>query len=179
MITFNTQFNVNESNIDKALDKFMAAQEMLSLPLVITDTWFRDGKPIPHQLVANAMWAYEKKHAGRHPGISFVVGDPGQQTLLSHLTQVCKVEERTVRDAIDKAMNDLEARGFSTPRYSLKDHVLAIESGEGKQAREFAKIIDTARNTGRANALAHQLKHYQHYFDVITWQWVYNTVRFT
>lgn len=184
MITFNTRHTVDEPNIDRALHKLMAAHIRLGTPLVITDTWLQDGKPIPQSVCQIAIWRYERKHGGRHPGISFVVGDQGMQTLISNLTRVCKVEERTVRDAIDKAMHDIEARGFATPRYSITKPVAQIPytdtplcPGTGRQAHAFDEMRRPSMSV--PDALRHQLAHYQCYFDVREWNWIYNTVRFT
>ncbi|KKL90820.1 hypothetical protein LCGC14_1900850 [marine sediment metagenome] len=157
MITFNTRHTIDEKYIDNALHKLVTAHARLGLPLVITDTWYLDGKPIPHQHVLNAIWLYERLHGGKHGGVSFTTSSsPTMQTLLDGLTQLCKKEE------------------FNTPRYSLvkEDNHTASRSfhtakpGPARQSRAFAKMHPTAA----------ALRHYAHYFDVLTWRWVYNTV---
>lgn len=192
MITFNTQHSIDELNLDKALHKLMAAHVALGIPLVITDTWFLDDKPLPHQLVANAIWRYEKQHAGSHPNVDFSVSSsPAMDTLLSHLTQLCNA-----------------AGEFATPRYSLKgvfqDHPTELptpfqdyikeaalhpahicEPGAGRQKTAF-DVMEAAhkavwghgdRAAGLTAVQAAMLKQYQSYFDIGTWKWVYNTVR--
>jgi len=162
MITFNTRHTIDEKYIDNALHKLVTAHARLGLPLVITDTWYLDGKPIPHQHVLNAIWRYERLHGGLHEGISFA-HEPLARPLNEVLTQLCK--------NID---NHIQAEEFNTPRYSLvkEDNHTASRSfhtakpGPARQSRAFAKMHPTAA----------ALRHYAHYFDVLTWRWVYNTV---
>ncbi len=151
MIIFNTRHTIDEKYIDNALHKLVTAHARIGMPLVITDTWYLDGKPIPHQHVLNAIWLYERLHGGKHGGVSFTTSSsPAMQTLLDGLTQLCKKEE------------------FNTPRYSLvKEDNHTAEGAFDRQARAFAEMY---------HPTVKALRHYAHYFDVLTWRWVYNTV---
>ena len=47
MITFNTRHSIDDTDLEKALEKLVAAYLRLGVPLVITDTWFLDGRRHP------------------------------------------------------------------------------------------------------------------------------------
>ncbi len=165
MITFNTRHSIDESNLDKALHKLVAAFMQTGTPLVITDTWYLDGKQLPRTLVMNAIWRYLKLHGLQHGGISFA-HEPLALSLNEIITQLCKKEE------------------FKTPRYSLVKENNTAKPVEGRQARAF----DVMRSvmcapehvkSGISATQAAMLRQYQSYFDVLMWRWVYNTVQRT
>lgn len=140
---------VEEDNLSKALCKLITAYAYLNWPLVITDTWLRDGQPIPHDLVHKAIWDYQRSHPHLPAGITIVTSsNPAFDTLIKRLktTGVPKIDPKYTKER------------FSLVRDN-RTHV--APTVDGKQGREFNRM----------------LRHYAHYFDVTTWSWVYNTVR--
>lgn len=154
MIEINCSIGVDEHGLIEALDKLIEAYAYLNWPLVITDTWLRDGQPIPHDIVHKAIWNYQHSHPHLPVGITFSTSsNPGFDTLMKNLVP----DLEAGRLGIDPK--------YTQERFSLirdnRNHV--APPADGKQAREFNRM----------------LQHYAHYFDVTTWRWVYNTVRFT
>jgi len=145
MIEFNCKIPVDEcdSNLTKALCKLIEAYAYLNWPLVIGDTWLRNGQPIPTDLVHKAIWSYRRSHPPLPNGITFALtDDPGFETLLKNLTHCVRQEHPEYKD-----------------KFSL-----TASSMDGRQAEAFAEMVRP------------KLVRYDEYFDVFTWQWVYNTV---
>ena len=146
---------VGSEELSEVLGRLIDAYAYLNWPLVITDRWLRDGQPIPHDLCQKAIWNYQHSHPYIPAGITFSTSsNPGFDTMMKHLVRP------KGRIGIDPKYTEEK---FSLRR-SNREHVgpapLDRTITGGRQAQEFAK-----------------LRCFDAFFDVLQWEWRYNTVQ--
>ena len=107
MIEITVRIGVGDYDAAEALEKLCDAIGYLNIPMEVTDTWKKDGQPIPTHIVYRAKLMYMKKHGIPPQGITLKSEYPGFQENIDALTQVCKTDRFSL----------VRGRPVETPRY--------------------------------------------------------------